>query len=94
LSPKLPSWTVQASPGPWVGPFHWTSRRLRTVELAALQTFPQDYCFVGKRRDRVKQIGNAVPALLAQRMIEPLISAFSEPASSACSGIRAKAVGR
>jgi DNA (cytosine-5)-methyltransferase 1 len=34
LSPDLPSWTIQANPGPWVGPFHWTSRRLRTVELA------------------------------------------------------------
>ncbi|WP_082839058.1 DNA cytosine methyltransferase [Gemmata sp. SH-PL17] len=76
LSPDLPSWTVQASPGPWVGPFHWTSRRLRTVELAALQTFPADYCFHGKRRDKVRQIGNAVPPLLAQRLIEPLLSAL------------------
>lgn len=77
LSPDLPSWTVQASPGPWVGPFHWTSRRLRTVELAALQTFPADYCFHGKRRDKVRQIGNAVPPLLAQHMILPLLTALA-----------------
>jgi DNA (cytosine-5)-methyltransferase 1 len=93
LSPDLPSWTVQASPGPWVGPFHWTSRRLRTVELAALQTFPKDYCFAGKRRDRVRQIGNAVPALLAQRLIEPLISALSTATAPSLNGYRAKAVG-
>jgi DNA (cytosine-5)-methyltransferase 1 len=93
LSPNLPSWTVQATPGPWVGPFHWTSRRLRTVELAALQTFPRDYCFVGKRRDRVKQIGNAVPPLLAQRMIEPLICALSASTAPRLNGRRAKAVG-
>jgi len=77
LSSDLPSWTIQANPGPWVGPFHWTSRRLRTVELAALQTFPTGYSFAGKRRDKVRQIGNAVPALLAQKMIEPLVCALS-----------------
>jgi DNA (cytosine-5)-methyltransferase 1 len=77
LSPDLPSWTIQASPGPWVGPFHWTSRRLRTVELAALQSFPAGYRFAGKRRDRVRQIGNAVPPLLARRMIEPLVATLA-----------------
>ncbi len=78
LHPNLPSWTVQATPGPWVGPFHWESRRLRTVELAALQTFPSHYKFAGTRRDKVRQIGNAVPALMAQRLIEPLILDLSE----------------
>jgi DNA (cytosine-5)-methyltransferase 1 len=29
LHPDKPSWTVPANPGPWVGPFHWDSRRLR-----------------------------------------------------------------
>jgi DNA (cytosine-5)-methyltransferase 1 len=93
LSPDLPSWTVQATPGPWVGPFHWTSRRLRTVELAALQTFPPEYVFAGKRRDRVKQIGNAVPALLAQRLIEPLLCALSGSTTPGLNGHRAKAAG-
>jgi DNA (cytosine-5)-methyltransferase 1 len=31
LDPDKPSWTVPANPGPWVGPFHWDSRRLRLV---------------------------------------------------------------
>lgn len=70
LSPDLPSWTVNASPGPWTGPFHWDTRRLRTPELAALQTFPDGYRFEGSRRERVRQIGNAVPVLLATRMVE------------------------
>jgi DNA (cytosine-5)-methyltransferase 1 len=77
LDPKLPSWTIPANPGPWVGPFHWESRRLRTPELAALQGFPRGYQFVGNRRARVRQIGNAVPALLAQRMMEPLVEALT-----------------
>lgn len=74
LSPDLPSWTIAATPGPWVGPFHWESRRLRTCELAALQSFPADYRFLGTRRERVRQIGNAVPPLLARRMVEQVLS--------------------
>jgi len=74
LSPNLPSWTIAASPGPWTGPFHWESRRLRTPELAALQSFPIGYKFQGSRRERVKQIGNAVPPLLAKKMLEKTIA--------------------
>lgn len=70
LSPTKPSWTITAQPGPWVGPFHWTSRRLRVPEAAAIQTFPKDYKFIGSRRSIQKQIGNAVPPLMAKAMIE------------------------
>lgn len=75
LSPDLPSWTIPANPGPWAGPFHWKGRRLRTVELAALQGFPKGYEFAGSRRDQVRQIGNAVPPPLAQHMIHSVIEA-------------------
>lgn len=75
LSPDRPSWTIAASPGPWTGPFHWANRRLRTVELAALQGFPRDYRIIGSRRDRVRQMGNAVPPPLARRMIEAVLAA-------------------
>jgi DNA (cytosine-5)-methyltransferase 1 len=74
LSPDRPSWTLAATPGPWTGPFHWNSRRLRTVEMAALQSFPRDYKFAGPRRERVRQIGNAVPPLLASRMVKSVLS--------------------
>ena len=72
LHPDLPSWTISAQPGPWVGPFHWTGRRLRVSEIAAIQTFPEDYHFVGSRRSIQKQIGNAVPSLLGKAMVEHL----------------------
>ena len=62
LHPYQPSWTIAAQPGPWVGPFHWNNRRLRVPESAAIQTFPEDYHFVGTRRSIQKQIGNAVPS--------------------------------
>lgn len=72
LSPNMPSWTITAQPGPWVGPFHWDNRRLRVPEIAAIQTFPRDYKFFGSRRSVQKQIGNAVPALMGKAMIEYL----------------------
>jgi DNA (cytosine-5)-methyltransferase 1 len=80
LSPDLPSWTIPAQPGPWTGPFHWESRRLRTPEMAALQGFPVGYKFAGSRRDRVRQIGNAAPPPLGAPMIKAAVTAISERA--------------
>lgn len=70
LSPDMPSWTITAQPGPWVGPFHWDNRRLRVPEIAAIQCFPKDYKFFGTRSSIQKQIGNAVPSLMGKAMIE------------------------
>ena len=70
LHPESPSWTIAAQPGPWVGPFHWNSRRLRVPEIAAIQTFPEGYKFCGTRMSIQKQIGNAVPPLMGKAMIE------------------------
>ena len=72
LHPNLPSWTIAAQPGPWVGPLHWQNRRLRVPEIAALQTFPEDYQFVGSRRSIQKQIGNAVPPLMGRSIVQHL----------------------
>ncbi len=66
LAKNKPSWTIQAQPGSAVGPFHWCNRRLSVRELAALQTFPSDICFVGSRNSIQSQIGNAVPSLFAE----------------------------
>lgn len=77
LDPDKPSWTIPASPGPWVGPFHWEHRRLRTPELAAIQGFPANYSFAGSKRDRVRQIGNAVPPPLAAPMVKSILDTFS-----------------
>lgn len=73
LHPYEPSWTIIASPGHWEGPFHWKNRRLNIKELAAIQTFPDDYEFYGSYYSIHKQIGNAVPPKLAQLIIEELI---------------------
>lgn len=66
LAKNLPSWTVQAQPGPAIGPFHWDNRRLSMRELCRIQTFPDDVVVHGSRHVVQKQVGNAVPSLLAE----------------------------
>lgn len=66
LAKDLPSWTIQAQPGPAIGPFHWENRRLSTRELCRLQTFPDDVFICGGRTSIQRQIGNAVPSLLGE----------------------------
>ena len=73
LDPERPSTTIQSQPGPYVGPFHWESRRLRLLETKRLQTFPDDYEVVAAgRRSWQHQLGNAVPPLLAEIVAKPL----------------------
>jgi DNA (cytosine-5)-methyltransferase 1 len=66
LAKDQPSWTIQAQPGPAIGPFHWNNRRLSMRELCRLQTFPDDVTIVGGRTSIQRQVGNAVPSLLAE----------------------------
>ena len=66
LAKNRPSWTIQAQPGPGTGPFHWANRRLSMRELCRLQTFPDDVQITGNYRAVHKQVGNAVPSLLAE----------------------------
>jgi DNA (cytosine-5)-methyltransferase 1 len=66
LAKDRPSGTVQAQPGPAVGPFHWKSRRLSIKELCRIQTFPDDVTIIGGRTSAQRQVGNAVPSLLAE----------------------------
>jgi DNA (cytosine-5)-methyltransferase 1 len=66
LAKDKPSWTIQAQPGPAIGPFHWANRRLSMRELCRLQTFPDDVVVTGARGSVQRQLGNAVPSLLAE----------------------------
>jgi DNA (cytosine-5)-methyltransferase 1 len=74
LSKARPSWTVQAQPGPGTGPFHWENRRLSMRELCRLQTFPDDVSIKGSYRAIHRQVGNAVPSLLAEVLARELRS--------------------
>jgi DNA (cytosine-5)-methyltransferase 1 len=69
LSPDRPAPTIQARPGPYIGPFHWDNRRLRVAELKQLFTFPDSFEFVGTRVSVQAQIGNSVPPRLAEQVV-------------------------
>lgn len=66
LAKDLPSWTLQAAPGPATGPFHWRNRRLSIRELARLQTFPDQHSFDPSYAVSQRLIGNAVPCLIGE----------------------------
>lgn len=68
LHPDQPSPTIQAQPGPWVGPFHWENRRLRVAEVKRVMTFPDEFVVCGSRREQQIQLGNAVPPRLGHVM--------------------------
>lgn len=66
LSKRLPSWTLQAQPGAAIGPFHWNNRRLTFREMCRLQTFPGGLSMECGRTEMQRQLGNAVPSLIAE----------------------------
>ena len=43
-------------------------RRMSIRESAAIQTFPMDFCFQGAMGSAYRQVGNAVPVLLAKKI--------------------------
>jgi DNA (cytosine-5)-methyltransferase 1 len=55
------------------------ARRITVEEAALLQTFPPDMSFVGRRSSRYRQIGNAVPPLLAEAMGRALLPQMEGP---------------
>jgi hypothetical protein len=62
-----PSDTITAT-GPEIHPNK--ERRMSVRECAIIQTFPIDFKFIGSLGDMYKQIGNAVPVLLAEKIAE------------------------
>lgn len=84
LDPERPSTTLQAQPGPWVGPFHWENvatgggaaraRRLRVNEMLRLMSFPDDFRVGGSRADVQRQLGNAVPLELGKAVVRSLMT--------------------
>ena len=79
LSPDMPSWTIQARRSNNMGPFHWRSRILRISEIKRLQTFPDAFALAGTIEQQWRQIGNAVPPLLAAAVGRSVAEAIGTP---------------
>ena len=55
-----------------MGPFHWRSRILTIPEVKRLQTFPDEWYLSGTVERQWRQLGNAVPPLLAEALARQL----------------------
>ncbi len=79
LNPFLPSKTVIAGGTKGGGRSHlhpYSPRTLSVRESARLQTFPDDYVFVGPSARQFTQVGNAVPPLLAFKLAFQIYNQF------------------
>ena len=77
LHPDKPAYTVTAAGGGGTFMYHWENRELTNRERAKLQTFPDEYEFVGKYSSVRKQIGMAVPCRLANIVTTAVLNSFA-----------------
>lgn len=74
LDPKRPAYTVTGSGGGGTHMYHWEEHRaLTNRERARLQTFPDDFEFMGGRTAVRRQIGMAVPPVGAEAIITAIL---------------------
>lgn len=77
LDPDKPAYTVTAAGGGGTFMYHWTNRELTNRERARIQTFPDDFEFVGKYSSVRKQIGMAVPCKLSEIVTTAILNNFA-----------------
>lgn len=78
LDPDKPSYTVTAAGGGGTHIYHWKEpRALTNRERARLQTFPDDFEFIGNYSSVRKQIGMAVPCNLSEVVTTAVLNCFA-----------------
>jgi DNA (cytosine-5)-methyltransferase 1 len=82
LRPDSPSWTLTAHLSKdSYSHIHYDSAQARTItvrEAARLQSFPDSFEFCGNFGDQFRQIGNAVPPLLARAIATNLLGQLTQ----------------
>jgi DNA (cytosine-5)-methyltransferase 1 len=74
MNSKLPSFTIDTGHNHH---FHYKWNRVPTArESARIQSFPDTFHFVGKKADHLRQIGNAVPPILAKAIAASILEAI------------------
>lgn len=78
LDPNKPAYTVTGSGGGGTHIYHYAEpRALTNRERARLQTFPDNYVFIGSKEIVRRQIGMAVPPKGAQVIFEAVLKTFA-----------------
>lgn len=78
LDRNKPAYTVTGSGGGGTHMYHWTENRaLTNRERARLQTFPDDFHFIGGKESVRKQIGMAIPPRGMRHILMAILKTFA-----------------
>ena len=78
LHPDKPSYTITGSGGGGTHGYHYEEfRALTNRERARIQTFPDDFEFLGKKESVRRQIGMAVSPKMSQIIFESILKTFA-----------------
>ena len=79
LDPNKPAYTITGSGGGGTHVYHWSEpRALTNRERARLQTFPDNFIFLGNKESQRKQIGMAVPVNGAKIIVEAILKSVAD----------------